>query len=195
MAQQVGYWSDLSAAQFDDDARVTWIQALPIGSYEHPTYGKIEVTPEKVQQLAANVASNVRETELDIDYDHKAKGGEAAGWVKNAEARQNGLWLAVEWTKNAYQKIKDREYKYFSPEFTDEWKHPKTQVVHKNVLFGGGITNRPFLKDILPLNMSELFAEQQVHREESGMDPKKLRQLLGLPEDATEEQVTAATDA
>jgi phage I-like protein len=194
MTFKVGYWSELAAAQFDDSTRTTWIHALPLGEYDHPVYGKIKSTPERVQRLAANVNANVRGTQLDIDYDHKAKSGEAAGWVKEAQARENGLWVAVEWTRKGYKKVKEGAYKYFSPEFTDEWTHPKTQVVHKDVLFGGGITNRPFLKDIQPLNASELFTEQQ-NREESGMDPKKLRLLLGLPEDATEEQVTAATDA
>jgi hypothetical protein len=54
-------------------------------------------------------------------------------------------------------------------------------------LFGGGITNRPFLKDLLPLNLSELsFAEP---KKETKLDPKELRKELGLPEDATDDQV------
>jgi hypothetical protein len=63
------------------------------------------------------------------------------------------------------------------------------------VLFGGGITNRPFLKGILPINLSEFAddGETDDHQEEgTGMDPKLQRKLLGLPEDATDEQVTEA---
>jgi len=186
-----GYLADLAGATFDDVTRTTWIQALPLGTYDHPVYGTIEATPEKVQTMAMNVNNGVRETELDIDYDHKAQDGKAAGWIKQAQARDNGLWVLVEWTKKAYKAIKDKEYRYFSPEMVDEWQHPKTKAVHKHVLFGGGITNRPFLKDILPLNMSELFAEQHP-QEGTSMDPKLLRKLLGLPEDATEDQVTEA---
>jgi phage I-like protein len=106
------------------------------------------------------VKNNVRDTELDIDYDHKMNSGEAAGWVKQAEFRENdGLYLFVEWTKSAAAKIKEKAYKYFSPEFAEAWKHPKSGAIYKDVLFGGGITNRPFLKDILPLNLSELIKE------------------------------------
>lgn len=197
MAQQFGFLSELSGIELaeDGDTFVSTIQAMPYGKYEHPLYGKIDFNEQVAAQAAANVNNQVRGQELDIDYDHKRYGGEAAGWVKSAEARKDGLWLTVEWTKRAGQLIKEKAYKYFSPEFADEWKHPKTGAVHKNVLFGGGITNRPFLKDILPLNMSEMFDEHRQQQEGNGMDPKKLRKLLGLPEDATDEQVSTALAA
>lgn len=196
MVMQAGYWVDLRGIKFDEGSTATWIQAMPLGSYEHPVHGTIEITPERVQQFAQNVKTNVRGQQLDIDYDHKDKSGEAAGWVQDAEARSDGLWLLVDWTKQAAQKIKDKAYRYFSPEFVDEWTHPKNGQTYKDVLFGGGITNRPFLKDILPINMSEVFAEasDQNTEGETGMD-EKLRQALakrfGLPEDAPEADVLA----
>lgn len=156
MGNQYGYFVDLAGKSFSD-SEPTWIQALPLGTYEHPEYGKIEVTPEKIQQFAANVAANVRGQDLDIDYDHKAAEKVAAGWVKAADARSDGLWLQIDWTQRARKHLGDKEYRYFSPEFIDEWKHPATGVVHKNVLFGGALTNRPFLKGILPINLSEMM--------------------------------------
>jgi phage I-like protein len=195
MAYQVGYWTDLSeitAAQMtESENMVSTFQAMPYGKYTHPVYGEIELNEAKAREAADNVNKRVRGQDLDIDYDHKQFGGEAAGWVKGAEARSDGLYLTVEWTKRAWQAIKEKAYRYFSPEFTDEWTHPKTKTTYKNVLFGGGITNRPFLKDILPLNMSELFAEERDEKKGTGMDPKRLRKLLGLPEDATDEAVNA----
>lgn len=196
MAYKAGYWVDLAGIKFDDASAETWIQAMPLGVYEHPVHGTITIDSQRVQHFADNVNNKVREQDLDIDYDHKATNGEAAGWVRQADARSDGLWLLVEWTKTARQKIKEKAYRYFSPEFVDEWTHPKTKATFKDVLFGGGITNRPFLKDILPINMSELLEasrleEPQKHQEGKGMDPKELRKLLGLPEAATDEQVTA----
>jgi len=195
MAYQVGYFTELSSLQFDeggDDTMTSTFMAMPYGKYKHPVYGEIDFNYEKAKEAERHVKQKSRGTDLDIDYDHKQYTGEAAGWVQDAEARPNGLFLTVSWTKKAWQAIKDKAYRYFSPEFADEWQHPKTGEVHKNILFGGGITNRPFLKDILPLNMSELsLAEEQATKEGKGMDPKKLRKLLGLPEDATDEQVNA----
>jgi hypothetical protein len=181
---RAGYLVDLRTIKFDDgDDEVRWIQAMPLGKYDHPVHGTIEITPERVQQFAANVNNRIRETDLDIDYDHKAAGGDAAGWVQTAEPRPDGLWLAIKWTKTAFQKLKEGAYRYFSPEFVDEWKHPKTGVVHKDVLFGGGITNRPFLKDILPINMTEIINHASGG---TSMDPtealKEITKLLGLPD-------------
>jgi len=166
---------------------------MPLGEYNHPVHGKIKITPERVARFAENVTNRVRGTDLDIDYDHKALTTEAAGWVKEAKAESDGLHLLVEWTDDGAKKVKNRSYRYFSPEFADEWSHPKSGQKFTDVLFGGGITNRPFLKDILPINMSDLVLED--HSTQSGgkyMDPKELRTKLGLPEDATDEQVDTA---
>ena len=190
MGQEIGYLIDLREHTFAED-KPTWLQALPLGTYTHPRWGEIKITPERVARFAENVKNNVRETELDIDYDHKEKTTEAAGWVKDAEARPDGLWIAVEWTKDALQKLKDKAYRYFSPEFSDEWEHPKTKVKFKDVLFGGGLTNRPFLKDILPINLSEMMDNDGGNV----VDPKKLRLALGLSETATDEEVNAKIEA
>lgn len=88
MAQKMGYLVDLATVTLDDlnsGNSASWIQAMPLGTYDHPVYGEIDFTPEKIAQFAENVNSNVRGTELDIDYDHKEHGGQAAGWVKRGE--------------------------------------------------------------------------------------------------------------
>src|SRR3954470_7549337 len=165
---------------------------MPLGKYKHPFFGEININEERVKRFADNVNNRVRGTDLDIDYDHKMTSGEAAGWVTAADARADGLYLLVDWTPKARQSIREKAYRYFSPEFTDEWEHPKTGAKHKDVLFGGGITNRPFLKDIAPVNASELvLGDQATTTGGTGMDPKELRKLLGLSEDATDDQVTA----
>ena len=69
-------------------------------------------------------------------------------------------------------------------EFMDEFVHPRTGVKYHDVLNGGGLTNRPFLKGIAPVNLSELFAA-----EGDQMDPKALRAALGLKEDASDAEV------
>ena len=203
MGNKTSYLIDLHSLKFDElqgGNASSWIQAMPLGKYNHPVYGEIDITPERVQQFAANVASNVRGQELDIDYDHKEYGGDAAGWVKSAEARlnesdprHNGLWVLVEWVHDAYEKIKKGAYKYFSPEFEDEWKHPVTGTAYKDVLNGGGITNRPFLKGILPLNLNEKFTEgTHMFTEEEKI---ALRKKFNLSDTATDAEISAAVMA
>jgi phage I-like protein len=183
VAITAGYLVDLKGFQFDDDANTsTWIHAMPIGEYDHPVHGKIKLTAERIRNFALSVTNRVRGIDPDIDYDHKANGGDAAGWVQGAEARDDGLWLLVKWTQTAYTKLKEGAYRYFSPEFVDEWVHPKTGQVFRDVLNGGGITNRPFLKDILPINMTEVIQASGG----SGVNPdevlKEIAKLLGLPD-------------
>lgn len=175
----------------DSEGKSTqWVHAMPLGKFKHPLHGMIEFTAERVQRFASNVLNRVRGIDLAIDYGHNS-GGEAAGWIQAAEARDNGLWLLVEWTKEAAERIRNREFRYFSPEFADEWADAKGNKF-KDVLFGGGLTNRPFLKDLVPVVMSEL-EEEDVDNKEENMDfMERLRQTLGLDEDATEDEILAA---
>jgi len=178
-----GYLVDLRGVQFDDAASTTWIHSMTVGEYDHPLHGKISITPERIQRFADNINNRIRGIDLDIDYDHKAHDGSAAGWVQSAQTRPNGLWLLVKWTQTAYQKLKEGAYRYFSPEFHDEWKHPQSGQTFKDVLFGGAITNRPFLKDILPINMTEFINSASGG---TTVDPaealREIAKALGLPD-------------
>lgn len=191
--RHTGYWVDLRAVQFDDSQpSSSWMQAFPVGEYKHPIYGKIKMTVERARNMARNVIHKVRGIELAIDYGHDS-GGEAAGWVKSAEARNDGLWLFVEWTEEAAEGIRTGKWRYFSPEFVDEWKHPQSGEKFKDVLFGGGLTNRPFLKNILPVNLSEVLDEQDPTQLDEGGEMEKLLQLLRekfeLADDASEDSI------
>jgi hypothetical protein len=195
-AQVFGYFADLHGVQFVDGGTSCWIHAMKPGQYIHQRYGKIDIDAARIQKFADSVAKNVRGIPLDIDYDHKAHTGEAAGWVKQAEARTDGLWLFVDWTSAAAQKIKDKAYRFFSPEFDSEWIDA-SGAKHNDVLFGGGITNRPFLKNLLPLNLSELSfgpeppAPPVPPTKEKEVEIKQLAELLGLPADSEEGVVLA----
>jgi hypothetical protein len=195
MARQYGIWVDLDSLQFDDNSTETWIQAFTEGTYNHPLFGEINFDEKKLKGFADSVKKQVRGVQPDIDFDHKMFSGEAAGWVKDARYEKGkGLSVQVDWTPKAKEAIANKSYKYFSPEFADEWEHPKTGKVFKDVMFGGALTNRPFLKDILPVNLSELAIDQPAPPDPNAgglMDPKALRKALGLSEDATDEAVNA----
>ena len=194
-----GYWVDLSAIQFEDTApNASWMQAFPVGEYSHPLYGKIKMTVDRAKNMARNVIQKVRGIDIAIDFAHDS-GGEAAGWVKSAEARHDGLWLFVEWTKEAADSIRTGKWRYFSPEFVDVWKHEQTGEKFKDVLVGGGLTNRPFLKNILPVNLSEVLGEEYPSQKKEGGAQveellKALRASLKLAEDASQEDVLKALD-
>lgn len=203
MTQKVGYYVDLTSitiALNDKGKPTSWVHALPGGTYKHPVYGEMQFTDVKVTNLADSVSKKVRGIDPDIDYDHKtdkAMGNRAAGWVMGAETRPSSdgskkdLWLLVEWTPNGAKSVQDKEYRYFSSEITDEWEDSQG-TKHQDVLLGGGITNRPYMKNLMPLNLSELeFADSRPSTEGEQVDPKRLRQQLGLAETATDAEVDA----
>ena len=45
------YVLDLEGLLFEEESNATWLQALPLGTYDHPQFGEIAITPEKVANM------------------------------------------------------------------------------------------------------------------------------------------------
>lgn len=152
------------------------VQVLRIGRFNHPKYGEFEITKQTLIEMKENFDNKVRGVDIAFDYFHNSD-QEAAGWPTELYLTENGeaLWAKVDWTPIAHQKLSDREIRYFSPDFAFEWKDPESGKVYKNVLFGGGLTNRPFVKD-----MAAIVA----HEEREKMELKELQEkVVKLAED------------
>jgi Mu-like prophage I protein len=142
-----------------------WFEALPAKTWHTAQYGEIPVTTDKLERMIFNLKSNVRGQDIATDYEHgrdASKGTKASGWIRDADIRdrQDGsksLWLAVEPTPTAKQEILNKEWRYFSLEWEDSWKHPETQEEYQDVITGGGFTNRPVAKGMMPINFSEVL--------------------------------------
>jgi Mu-like prophage I protein len=157
MAYTTTYLVDVSGLAFDENSDSVWVHALPVGDFNHPIYGPIKVSVDRAKKFAESVIKKVRGIDLSINYVHNNNEG-AAGWVRNAEARDNGLWLFVEFVKDAAQQIREKKWKYFSAELTDEWTNPEGKKF-ADVILGGALTNRPWMKNLLPINLSETVYE------------------------------------
>jgi len=155
MGITASYILDVEGLTFSeqDGVKGSWVHALPIGTYKHPLYGTIDISAERAKNFAESVVSKVRGIEPSINYVHD-NNNVAAGWVKNAEQRSDGVWLFVEWTADAAKAISDKKWRYFSSEYADEWEDPQGKK-HKDVILGGALTNRPFMKNLVPINLSE----------------------------------------
>ena len=129
-----------------------WIVAAEVGVWAHPTYGDVEINAEDIQRMFDNFASGVhppKPQELPVDFEHlsvkkdrKPGDGIAAGWIQDVELREDGtqLWALVDWTDDAREKIRKKQYKGFSPLFHPNWRaHGKGQV--GMTLLGGALTN------------------------------------------------------
>lgn len=146
------------------DDGVKWVEAIAPKSYHTPAYGEVEVDIEKIDNFVNSVNSFVRGQDIAINYEHgqdPSKGHKAAGWIRQARKNSNGnLELAIDFTEPAKKELKDKEWRYFSLEWDDEWQHPDG-VIYKDVIMGGALTNRPVAKGLMPINFSEIFSENE----------------------------------
>lgn len=135
-----------------------WVHYAPFGRWSHPTFGTTYMTVDKAHKMVKNFNDNVRGIDIMTDYEHgmdPAKGNKASGQIVKAEVRGDGLWTLVKFTTNAVKEIKDGEWKYWSPSFHERWTNPMDDVEHEAVIEGGALTNKPWIKGMVPLNFSE----------------------------------------
>ena len=147
------------------------ISVLPLGHVKSAK-GEFDVDGESFAAMKAQIAQ--RGVDLVVDYEHQTLTGEqapAAGWVKELFLDDGQIKARVEWTDRAKAYLENREYRYLSPVITNTpaIEHMEAIVNSLDYEEGGQNTMNEFMK--------------------------KLAALLGLGEDATEEQVAEALKA
>jgi phage I-like protein len=125
-----------------------WIRVLPLGKVELADQREpFTVDPESLRAVVA--AFQARGIDLVIDYEHQSLNGErapAAGWIRDLQVRDDGLWARVDWTRQAQEYLAQREYRYFSPVLQLD---PKTR--RPLSLMHVGLTNVPAINHLPPL--------------------------------------------
>ena len=144
--------------------------------------------PYRVEDQARLIADSFAETDqLPIDENHAtdlaAPRGEPAparGWIVEMEARGDGIWGRVIWNSAGQALLADRAYRGISPVIT----HDKAGVIRS--ILRASLVNRPNLRGLTALN--------QLEQEDSEAMPfmDKLKEMLGLPASATEDDILAA---
>ena len=137
-----------AVSQDQTPALPEWIRVLPRGAVELSDHREpFMVDKASLESMAADFRS--RGVDLVIDYEHQSLQGErapAAGWIKELEARDDGLWARVDWTRQAREYLEKKEYRYFSPvlRLDPETRRP-VALMHM------GLTNVPAIKHLPPL--------------------------------------------
>jgi phage I-like protein len=194
-----------------DIASINRVQLMRTIKAEHGYYGSINLTKDDLKKFKENFDLNKRRVDLAVDFSHRSD-LEAAGWIKEITLENNDseLWIEVEWTKAAQDKILDKQYRYLSADFSMKYLDDETGEMIGQVLHGAGLTNRPFIKGMNPIlsemNSVELSAEQlkaireilnpaqvqQTNVKENTMD---FDDVLKAISDATDEQKAQLADA
>jgi hypothetical protein len=105
-------------------------------------------------QMVDNFNKRVLGQDVFIDVSHKPSDG-AAGKVLKLSVESGKLRALVEWTPFGMDAIKQRGFTYLSAEYHEAWKDNEKQQPHGCVLLGAGLTVRPVIKHLEPVQLSD----------------------------------------
>jgi len=147
---------------------IEWVQLIRTGKFNHAFFGKFNITAEVLKEFKTNFDGGSRGVDIAVDYFHES-GAEAAGWFREIELRENDsqLWINVEWTDKAREKITSKEIRYISADFSLEYEDSETGKEYGATLFGAGLTNRPHVK-----NMQPVFSDEDVNQSKNKSNKK-----------------------
>lgn len=158
------------------------------------------------EAVRAIVEAGVPEEGILVDVEHVSVTGErdtrAYGWVRELAGlpTEEGLQLCarIEWTPLGLPLVRDRIYKHFSTVYSVELcADLGGGRLRPLQLVGLALTNQPNNPGQRPITNSQAAPINNTNQQDN-INMEELRKIaakLGLPEDATLEQVTAAIDA
>lgn len=183
------------AVDLDED----WVLIVSEGRYLNHHNGPHEVTREHLEQMLAHYETT--STELHVDYDHRSiydGDTKASGWSAELRLTDRGLEMKrPEFTAAARQAIEDREYRYFSPVYVLE-SEQKDGTPGGARLVNVALTSLPYFDqhEIDPIgNNAGKPDPDEGSQPPLFMEREKLIEMLGLPADATDDQIEAALKA
>lgn len=146
-----------------------------------------------------------------IDYEHNANRPDgdtrAAGWTEIAGARADGIWVKPRWSADGLADVTGGNYRFLSPVFPwSEMEHLDGNRYRPLGFSGAALTNTPNLLPIKAVSNSARnsktlsprvgnagTAPDLAEREQEKIQMnEKLIQALGLPPEATEDDVLSA---
>ena len=160
-----------------------WLHLLPIGELTTPDGAKYLVNQQSMDEVLAHWAD--RKIDMVIDYEHqthKDVQAPAAGWIKELEARPDGIWGRVEWTKRGADYVVNKEYRYMSPVIG--YEKATGRVIR---LLDVALTNTPRIN-----NYPAIINKLGGGKVNEFLD--KLKAFLGLGESDGEEQTLSAVE-
>lgn len=130
------------------------VHMIRTGAWEHPLYGLFRVNPATLEQFVKNFDANIPQEHIAFDFRHQPDLG-AAAWVTSLEVKDNYLVGTVDLTDEGLKAIQSGRFRYFSTEYIDNYKDAESGNEHGATILGGGLTNRPFIKGMPPVMLSQ----------------------------------------
>lgn len=163
------------------------IELLPLGLV-HSRKGSFVVDEESYRLMKDYFLK--RGVDVVVDYEHQTltnAQAPAAGWIKDLVLTDHSINAVVEWNPKAQEYLKNREYRYCSPVLDARYGDKKAIRLHSVAL-----TNSPAIDGMYSIVNSLDFNEQEDEGDDNMDILKEIAKLLGLSENATEEQILEA---
>ena len=145
------------------------VQILKTGRFKHPWWGVLRFNDQFFNGMIKNFNANVPQEEIAFDFQHRPELG-AVAWVSELFVDGSSLMAKMSLTEKGRKAIKAKQFRYFSAEYTDSYiaydfedvEDDDGGVMEREIknsygpcLLGGGLTNRPFIKGMKPVSLSE----------------------------------------
>jgi phage I-like protein len=177
-----------------------WNVIMPAGTFHRGDFGpKGVLTFDRAffEKVIANW-KKVGSPGLPVDRFHwggsdntavRAEDKAAVGFIEDLRIGASGdLEGLTRWNADGKADIEADRFRYFSPEFHWDWTDQRTGSSQGPTLFGGGLLNDPYFKELPRLAASDAPTK------EHNVNKKLLCARLGIPEDSTDEAINAALE-
>jgi hypothetical protein len=147
-------------------SNVSTLQVLPQGKFKHPWYGDLDFTEPRLRAMVRNFDRKVLNIDIMVDEGHDRS--KALGWFKGLKHRNkhtingveySGLFADVEWNDLGRDLLERDIYRYFSAEVGSYTAADGKK--YTDVVFGGGLTNRPFFKQMPSVSFEDGTADDR----------------------------------
>lgn len=136
------------------DSPTSWVTLTRTGKFSDPRYGEFEISREMLLAMVENFNKRTYGQDIFIDVAHRPSDGAAAKVVRLA-VEGDRLRALVEWTQFGLDAVRNKGYRYLSAEYHENWRDNEQGLEHGPLLMGAGLTIRPVIKRLEPVQLSE----------------------------------------
>jgi hypothetical protein len=150
----IRFLSELPRLTLDGAKPTSWVTVTRTGTFRDPRYGEFEITRQMLAAMVDNFDKRTYGQDIFVDIAHDGDEG-AAGTIVKLAVEGSKLRAQVEWTPHGVDAIKTRGFKYLSADYWEDWQDQETLTKHGPLLCGAGLTLRPVIKHLDPVQLSE----------------------------------------
>lgn len=194
-----GVFSCAMQVPIDGDDVPDWITLLSVGEYLNHPDGPHRVEVEQLEEMVESFQAT--STDLLVDKDHDSLWGSdtrATGWITEIRVEDGALQGRFpEWTPFGEDLVSSREYRYISPVYALQTEG-KDGTPGGAKMYSVALTNAPYMDEgeVDAVSSTSRTTQNSSDNSNAAMnDREKIIALLGLDDDATDDQVDAAYEA